>query len=507
MLATLCVFFANTADPVFSQSEKSSAATPSVKNKPADPDRSQPNQDTRGAPLDQNPLIAIEKSISRVINNVEDSVVSIARVSKDTLEDPTSPDFIPKEFATGVVISEDGLILTCYHVLGNPEDHDYYIWKNGIPFRARTAEKVKSVVAADPWTDLAVLKIDAKLTPIKLATNYVPRRGQFVVSLGNPFGIAKDGQVSASFGIISNLLRQRSLKSASEWDGSNSETFSQYGTLLQTDAKLHRGTSGGPLLNLRGEMIGLSSSLTAANYFDSAAGFAIPVNKTFLRTVERLRQGRSAEFGFLGIATRELTLAQRQQFEQGVVVTQVVENTPADVGGLKFGDVITHVNEQSITSSNSMLRELSGRFAGDQITIKIQRKAFPSSPFRKMELKVQLGKKKVNSTQPTIGINDFSAWRGIKVDYPTAVDELSLHFSKIDPDGCVAVIAIQKESPSEIAGLRQFDFVSHVNGQRVSTPAQFHLAVDSANGAVELTRVVGKEKSPEKIIVKAEKSR
>ena len=440
------------------------------------------SQETNG---DLAMLSAIEDNVSNVIESASQSVVAIARIDKDDLEDPTSPDFVPKEFGTGVAIGEAGLVLTCYHILGDPAESDYYVWISGVPFKVREVEKVNSVMAADPWTDLAVLKIDAKLKPIRFAQDFKPRRGQFVISLGNPFGIARDGNASASFGIVSNLLRERSLSSASELDNTR-DTYSQYGTLLQTDAKLNRGTSGGPILNLKGEMIGLSSSLAAADRFDESAGFAIPVDQTFIRTIDRLKKGRSADFGFLGIATRELTLAQRQLQKKGVVVTQVVDNTPADVGGLKFGDIITHIQGKEIASSNALLRELSGRFAEDEITISIERRPFPKSDIRKIELKVRLGKKKVSAPQPTIGINDFSAWRGIKVDYPTAIDDLAIHHSKIDKEGCVAIVLVERGSLAEKAGLKVNDFVSHVGSIRIQSPSDFANAIRGKNGPVVL---------------------
>lgn len=446
-------------------------------------------------------LVELQDRLEAIIEESGESVVSIARVSKNTLEDPTSPDFVPKQFGTGVAISEQGLILTCYHLLGDPNQNDYYVWLNGVPFRARKVEKVKQVIGADPWTDLAVLKIDSKLKPIRLAKAYKPRRGQLVISLGNPYGIAKDGNASASFGIISNLLRQRSLKSASELEGAGTEKLSQYGTLLQTDAKLHRGTSGGPLINLQGEMVGLCTSLTAANHFDLAAGFAIPVDQTFLRTVGKLQEGKSAEFGFLGIATRELSLAQRQQFQKGVIVTQVVSNTPADICGLKFGDVITHVNDKEISSSTAMLRELSGRFADDKISIRVQRKPFPNSDYKKLDIEVRLGKKKINSIQPPIGVNDVSVWRGMTLDYPTAIDDLASHHGRIDPEGCIVVTSVEQSSPAFAAGIRANDFVSHVNGKRVSNPRAFFGLVNTETGSVELTRSNGKDKPADQIRV------
>ena len=92
----------------------------------------------------------LEENVSRRIEEAEASVVAIVRVSKNTLEDPTSPDFVPRNFGTGVAISTDGLILTCYHLLGNPAENNYYVWKNGVSFRVRKAEKVEAVIGADP---------------------------------------------------------------------------------------------------------------------------------------------------------------------------------------------------------------------------------------------------------------------------------------------------------------------------------------------------------------------
>ena len=114
----------------------------------------------------------------------------------------------PNEYATGVVIDPQGYILTNYHVLGDPAQNDYQVWVNRRPFKALGVQKVENVTAGDPWTDLAVLKIEAAdLEPIAFGDTKDLRKGQIVIALGNPYGMAKDGQVSASWGIISNLGR------------------------------------------------------------------------------------------------------------------------------------------------------------------------------------------------------------------------------------------------------------------------------------------------------------
>ena len=169
---------------------------------------------------------------------------------------PTDPNFIPNEFGAGVVIDRRGLILTAYHVLG--EESDYYV----------TAADRKvypaTIKAADPRSDLAVLAIEAAdLTPIALGNADELKKGQIVVNLGNPYAIARDGQASAAWGIVSNLHR-KAPATPSESDPSGRPTLHHFGTLIQTDARLNLGTSGGPLLNLSGEMIGLCVALAAA---------------------------------------------------------------------------------------------------------------------------------------------------------------------------------------------------------------------------------------------------
>ena len=156
---------------------------------------------------------------------------------------PTDPDFIPNEYGTGVVVGP-GLILTVGSLLG--DESDYYV---------TTAEhKVykATVKAADPRSDLAVLAIDAvNLPPIAFGNADDVKRGQIVISLGNPWAIARDGQPSASWGIVANLHR-KAPASPSEADPTGRPTLHHYGTLIQTDARLNLGTSGGPLLESQG---------------------------------------------------------------------------------------------------------------------------------------------------------------------------------------------------------------------------------------------------------------
>ncbi|MFB3107205.1 MAG: S1C family serine protease, partial [Pseudomonadales bacterium] len=154
------------------------------------------------------------------------------------------------EYATGVVVDRNGLILTNYHTLGDALRNDYVVWVSG------KAYSNVGVKAADPWSDLAVLEIDAKdLKPIVLGDATELKKGRIVIALGNPHAIARDGHASATWGIVSNLRRKVD-GPLEGGEGPNSvalsdrETRYHYGALIQTDARLARGSSGGPLLDL-----------------------------------------------------------------------------------------------------------------------------------------------------------------------------------------------------------------------------------------------------------------
>ena len=264
---------------------------------------------------------ALENSLVQTIASAEKSVVAIARVRKEQNGNsvrlefrpdpfgrklsvgnpplPTDPNFVPNEYGTGVVVDRRGLILTACHVLGDENDSYYITTADRRVYRAW-------IKAADPRSDLAVLSIDgadvasANLVPIRMGDAATLRKGQIVVTLGNPYAIARDGQSSAGWGIVANLGR-KAPPVADDADPSGKTTLHHFGGLIQTDARLHLGTSGGPLLNLRGDMIGLCVSPAATAGYDLSAGYAIPVDVTFRRVLNTLEQGREAEYGLLGI--------------------------------------------------------------------------------------------------------------------------------------------------------------------------------------------------------------
>lgn len=443
-------------------------------------------------------VAALEQSLTTAIAAAEGSVVAIARVEHESREDvaaielradpfgrlqlplgqpkPGDPDFIPSEYGAGVVIDRQGLILTHYHVLG--EQSEIYVTTAA---RKTYPARIK---AADPRSDLAVLAIDARdLTPIKFGDATNLKKGQIVIALGNPYAIARDGQASASWGIVSNLARKAPPTTSDETLRPMKTTLHQFGTLIQTDAKLNLGTSGGALLNLQGEMIGLITSAAAAPGYEQPAGYAVPVDATFRRAVETLKQGREVEYGFLGVAPHNLEPREILAGKHGVRVDEVVRGTPAQRYGLQKEDVITHVNGDPIFDSDGLVLHVGKLPVDAMVNLTVERDGRVRPITAGLAKYWVPGKKIVTALPPS--------WRGLRVDYATASKDFQEYArqSKVDLDGCVVITDVAKDSPAWQEGLRPDMFISHLDSTRVGSPKEFHAATAGKEGPVEV-RVV-----------------
>lgn len=445
----------------------------------------------------------LEKSLVAAIARAEKSVVAIARVRKERPGEavnfefrfdpfgrqtapsvtpvPTDPDFVPTEYATGVVVDARGLVLTACHVLG--DESDYYVTTHERKVYRAT------VKGADPRSDLAVLSISADhLIPITMGDAAALRKGSLVVALGNPYAIGRDGQVSASWGIVSNLAR-KAPPLPDDADSRANRTLHEFGTLIQTDARLNQGTSGGALVNLQGEMVGLTVALAAAAGYERGAGYAIPIDATFRRVIDTLKEGREVEYGFLGIRPANLKPQEILDGKHGIRVQSVVGGTPAERYGLKLDDVITAVGDRAIHGSDGLMLEVGRMPAGSLARFAVLRGGEP------MRVEVALakypasGKKVVTSPRP--------AWRGLRVDYTTAM---------VDPDGArpaafddgVIVTEVVEGQPAAQAGLRPGMLITQVDRTPVHNPKQFRTAVSGKSGPVQI-HLPGRDGQPESV--------
>jgi serine protease Do len=446
-------------------------------------------------------VVALERAMVETIARAEKSVVAIARVRRQRPGEtfqfelrpdpfgrtaaplaaplPTDPDFIPNEYASGVVVGR-GLVLTAGHVLG--EESDYYV--STIEHKIYKA----MVRASDPRSDLAVLAIDnVDLPPMALGDAGGLKKGQIVVSLGNPYAVARDGQPSAAWGIVANLHR-KAPATPSQADPTGRPALYHYGTLIQTDAKLSIGTSGGPLLNLKGEMVGLAVALAAAAGYDAAGGYAIPVDVAFRRALETLKGGREVEYGFLGIQPMNLRQEEVLAGMRGMRVSQVLPGTPAARYGLQASDVIVAVDGTPLDDSDGLVLNI-GKLPADAVArLSVLRGE------RVRTIDVVLSKYAVRG--PKIVTVRDQAWRGLRVEYITAVaDEEGRFRGAPMVDDAVMVVEVAAASPAAAAGLRRGMLITHVERTPVRTPKEFAAAVAGRRGSVQL-RLAGDDKAP-----------
>jgi serine protease Do len=439
-------------------------------------------------------VAAVEGALVDAIAGASPSIVAISQVRKRSpgetlnfeirpgplgmpvlphqLPRPEDADFIPTEYATGVVVDRRGLVLTAYHAL--QRDCEFFVTTHQ---HKRYRAWIK---AADPRSDLAVLTLEADdLVPIRLGDASELRRGQFVIAMGNPYAVARDGQASASWGIVANLNR-KAPPTPTEADSAGKTTLHHFGTLIQTDAKLNLGTSGGALLDLKGRMVGLTTSLAAVSGYETAAGYAYPVDEMFRRVIETLKRGREVEYGFLGIEPAGLSEAEVRQGLQGIRVERVEPGARAETFGLKIDDIVTAVNGRPIYSTDDLVREVG------QLPVEATAKLSVQRDGRERTIDVTLSKYPVRGHK--VVTSPKPSWRGLQVEYTTAI---------IDPeirkaagmkffDDRVVVIDVEADSPAWSAGLRPGTLITHVGRRAVRTPAEFDAAVADEEGDVRL---------------------
>lgn len=457
--------------------------------------------------------VAMEQSVIAAIDRAAPAVVAIARVPKEgavnvvesfqfnvptpeqAAENPDDPDFIPAHYASGVILSPDGLILTCYHVLDDPELHDYYVYWKGRHAKASAVRSLAKVKAGDPWTDLAILKIDGEDLPtMPLGDASTLRRGSFVVSLGNPYATARDGEPSASWGIVSNLQRtpRPRLPQTRSQTPEAKQSLAEFGLLLQTDAKLNLGSSGGALVNLKGEMVGLTTSLAAVAGFEQPAGYAIPIDQPMRQVIQTLREGRQPAFGFLGIEPAD-TLEGR-----GARVARVVPGLPGDQAGLRAGDVIFSVAGVRTDGALELFRELSRWPAESEVEIFVAHHFVGAvQPER---IKVTLGKKQLSLSKPAYSEIPEPTWRGMRVDWATALPPSQLLYSRQGSRADLAILRVDPDTPTWRAGLRPGQFLQTINGKVVSKPDAFYEQAEAIDGEVTLEGI-GNDGRPFRAIV------
>ena len=251
---------------------------------------------------------------------------------------------------SGFIIKEEGIVITNNHVIANAED---------ILVRVGDKEYKAKLVGADPYMDVAVLKMETKdkFKTVKFGDSDLARVGDWAMAIGNPFGLG--GTVTA--GIISARNRDINL--------------TRYDDFIQTDASINQGNSGGPLFNLKGEVIGINTAILGQGG-SIGIGFAIPANAAS-NVIDQLIEFGETKRGWLGVriqeVTKEIAEVEKLKKPQGALVASVGENSPADKAGVKAGDIILEFDGKKIDTMRKLPKVVANTKVGKSVQLKIWR--------------------------------------------------------------------------------------------------------------------------------------
>ncbi len=376
--------------------------------------------------------------------------------------DLSVPDSVPDSYGSGVVIDSKGLILTNRHVI-----HDATKIYVRLP---KLGGSYANVHAADERSDLAVLKLidpPAGLKALPMGDADTLKKGQFLLSISNPFAAGfKDGSPSVSWGMLSNIRRR--LPGEPNEGEQRRPKLRYYSTLLQTDMRMPLGCSGGALLDLHGNWVGLTTSISGVAGGESAGGYAIPIDKQMKRIIGKLHDGLEVEYGFLGI----------QQTPRGWEPTR---GGPADKAGMTSGETIVSIEGHPIEEVDDLLLNIAAALAGTEVRMVVE--GFG----QRRELRPRLVKTRWRGNGPIIAANQPKPVYGLRVDYSSVDYAPAVRGGDPGIPGGVAIRDVVGGSPAANAGLRpEHDIIEAINGHYVETPEEFYEIARRAKGPIEL---------------------
>ncbi len=401
-------------------------------------------------------------------------------------QNPQSPQnrgrLLPSGVGSGILVSPDGYILTNNHVVEGAEKVTVEL-NDRRPFPAK-------VIGTDPPSDIAVLKIEASGLPtLPLGDSAQVEVGDVVLAIGNPLNVGQ----TVTMGIISAKSRSTGI------GGGNS-----YEDFLQTDAAINRGNSGGALVNLRGELIGIPSQILAGGLGGNIGiGFAIP-SAMARNVMDQLIRGGKVRRGILGVRVTAIDPEVAAEFgykgNKGAMVQDVDAGKPAERAGVKAGDIITEFQGQRIEDSTQLRNLTSQTTPGTTVKFKVWRDGSERELSAKLE---ELDQKALASAQPDSGPDSDGAesvLTGVRVDNISA--DYIRRFRLTEPARGVVVVAVDPDS-NAASDLRPGDVIEEVSRQPVTNVTEFNAAVSKLGKKSVLLRVRN-QASVRFVVIKAE---
>lgn len=404
-------------------------------------------------------------SYNSILENIKSSVVNIStqKIIKHSsmynnplYSDPFFREFfgnrfyqtVPKErvqrsLGSGVIVSEDGYIVTNNHVIENAD-------KVFVTLPGDKKEYEAKIIGKDKKADIAVIKIDKKgLNAITFYDSDKVRVGDVVFAIGNPFGVGQ----TITHGIVSAK-------------GRNSMGIEEYEDFIQTDAPINPGNSGGALVNSKGELIGINTAIVTRSGSSAGVGFAIPSNMVAKISKILIEKGEYKR-GFLGVSITDISsdMASFYNNNYGALVTAVSPNTPADKAGIKRGDLIVSVNGKKVESASGLKNIIGTYQPGNEVTIKFIR-----------DKKTKIAKVKLASSGDITYISKGQVeYKGIVfTDINQNIKDI---LKQVNIKGGVIIKSIKDNTDAVILGLRRGDIVIQVDNKEITSLKSFEEAL------------------------------
>lgn len=346
---------------------------------------------------------------------------------------------------SGVIVDgEKGMVMTNFHVIKGADEIQVALI-DGRNYRAK-------LLGSDPELDIAIVKIDAEaLSDIPIANSNRLEVGDFVVAIGNPFGLGQ----TVTTGVVSAL-------------GRSGLGIEGYENFIQTDASINPGNSGGALVNLKGELVGINTAIISPAGGNVGIGFAIPTNMAKASMAQIIRHGEVRR-GQIGVGIQDITPDLRQAFklkngQRGVLITEIAKGSPAEKAGLSSGDIILEVNGQTTTSTAQLRSQIGMKAIGERVELKVLHNG------KTRQLKIKVGKPQ------TLAATEHTS-------HPL-LEGAQLHNS---PDGQgVQVANLAPNSRAAYSGLRPGDIIIAANKQRVNNLESLQRALQKSASSVLL---------------------
>jgi len=373
-------------------------------------------------------------------------------------------EFRSEARGTGFFISADGYIVTNNHMVENAE--------NVTVTTLNEKEYKAKIVGTDPNTDLALLKVSDKNFPFaELGDSETLRVGEWVLAIGNPWGF----EHTVTAGIVSSKGRQLGIPDV------------PYQDYIQTDAAINRGNSGGPLVNMRGEVVGITSNIISPSGGNIGIGFAIPSNLA-RKIVKQLKERGRVVRGYLGVSSGPVTEEDKDHLglkaRNGALVGSVERGTPAEKAGLKPADVIIEINGKPVNDHHDLMFKIAEIEPGTKIEIKIIRDR------KEKILTATLGERPSAEGQEA----PAASGKDLGINIMTMTSRLARRFGFQTEEG-VLITDVRRLSEADKKGLRAGDIILEANGKKVTAEREFRNIVNKLDSGDTLMLQIRRERN------------